>query len=386
MKLAYRIALRFLSASKAQTILILFGIAVGVAVQVFLGALIQGLQVSLVDTTIGSSSQITITSREDSKTLSKPQVLISALRSSGANIKNISSAVDASGFIQYKEESEPVLLRGFELNEADSIYKIEQNMYEGTLPEKEYEVLIGKELSEKINAKVGDALYILTSTGNAERVKISGKFDLKLSQINKTWLITKTKTVQNIFGLENKVTSIEMQLDKVFTARETSSYLVRNLSNPDLLVENWMDQNEQLLSGLNGQSVSSYMIQFFVLIAVTLGIASVLAVSVVQKSKQIGILKAIGMNPIKASMIFVFQGFILGVLGAVLGISMGFGLLKMFTTFAKNPDGTPVIPILINWRFIGISAIVAMFAAIVASLIPARLSSRLSPIEVIRNG
>ena len=144
--------------------------------------------------------------------------------------------------------------------------------------------------------------------------------------------------------------------------------------------------NEQLLSGLTGQSTSSLMIQVFVVISVVLGIASVLAITVLQKSKQIGILKAMGINDRTSSYIFLSQGFILGVLGGILGIIFGIGLLFIFSNFALNPDGTPVVPIFINPMFIGLSGLIAILASTGASIIPALKSKKLSPIEVIRNG
>jgi lipoprotein-releasing system permease protein len=386
MRLSYLIAWRFLTSSKTQTLLIICGITVGVAVQVFLGSLIYGLQTSLVDTTIGRSSHITITSDNFSKTITKPSVIISEIDTLEKGIKNLSSAVDSSGFISFKSESQPVLVRGFTLEAADQIYGFQDAIYEGRMPQKVNEIIMGKELAQELEAQVEDFVFISSPTGNRERVRITGLYDFKVAVINATWIVTPTKTVQNIFGFGNRVTSIEMQLEEVFLAQQIAKRLERVLSEENLIVDNWMDQNEQLLGGLQGQSISSYMIQFFVLVAVTLGIASVLAVSVVQKSRQIGILKAIGIKDQNASAIFLFQGLLLGVVGAILGIFSGYALLKMFTTFARNPDGTPVVPVLINLRFIGISAIIAVVAAVGASFVPAKYSSRLSPIEVIRNG
>ena len=128
------------------------------------------------------------------------------------------------------------------------------------------------------------------------------------------------------------------------------------------------------------------MIQVFVLVAVLLGISSVLAISVVQRSRQLGILKAMGIKDREASLIFVFQGLILGIIGAIVGVSFGFGLLFLFTKFAVRPDGSPVVPIFINPAFIALSGLFAILSAMIASVIPARISSKLNPIEVIKNG
>jgi lipoprotein-releasing system permease protein len=106
---------------------------------------------------------------------------------------------------------------------------------------------------------------------------------------------------------------------------------------------------------------------------------------VVQKSKQIGILKAMGIKDRTSSLIFLFQGLLLGVAGAILGVLLGLALAFAFTKFALNADGTPVVPLFIDPAFIALSALIAVIASTVAALIPARKSSKLDPIEVIRN-
>jgi lipoprotein-releasing system permease protein len=176
-----------------------------------------------------------------------------------------------------------------------------------------------------------------------------------------------------------------MQTDDVFAADETASELSSLLAEGQEIT-NWKDQNASLLSALSGQSASSYMIQVFVLLAVLLGISSVLAISVVQKSRQLGILKAMGIKDRDASRIFIAQGLMLGVVGAILGTGLGLGLSYAFSTFVKNPDGTSLVPFFVDWMFIGFSVVIAIAAATIAAFIPARKSSRLNPIEVIKNG
>ena len=157
------------------------------------------------------------------------------------------------------------------------------------------------------------------------------------------------------------------------------------MNDDTVSVTNWKEQNQSLLSGLQGQSISSLMIQVFVLVSVVLGIASVLAITVMQKSRQIGILKAMGINNTKASFIFLIEGVILGIFGAIVGIGLGLGLSFAFTTFAVNADGTPVVALYIDYGFIAISGCIAVISCIIASLIPAVRSSKLNPIDIIRN-
>lgn len=386
MRLAFRIALRFLFSAKGQTLLIAMGIAIGVAVQVFIGSLIQGLQLSLVNTTIGSASQITVRSNSDSRTIDDWERALYEISLVGPELLHVSPAVSGSAFLENGDTAEPIVVRGFDLKASDPIYKYDEARYAGTLPSRRDEVMLGRELAEKASVSPGDRVYVLLPSGSAVRLTVSGLFDLNVQSLNKTWVITNLETAQDLLGLDRQVTALEMQVAEVFEADLLASRVADVLSGTDLVVDNWKDENRSLLSGLNGQSVSSIMIQVFVLVAVLLGISSVLAISVVQRSRQLGILKAMGIRDRDASLIFVFQGMLLGLLGGILGIGFGYGLLQMFTTFARNPDGSPVVPIYLDPGFIALSGLFALTSAMVASVIPAWLSSRLNPIEVIKNG
>jgi len=388
MKLPFKIAVRFLKSSKGQTILIATGIAIGVSVQIFIGSLIQGLQKSLIDKTIGNSSQITVVSNNDDKTIENWSEKISQIKGTDNRIEKISPAADSPAFIKYSDKTAPILIRGLNFEPEVDIYNIKSKIYEGNVPENLYEVLVGKNLKDELKLKIGDEISLITPNGKNKDSIVTGFYDLKVSNINKSWIITSLKTSQDIFDFNNKVTSIEMQVNSkdVFKADEIAMKVKGKLTDTYIIVENWKDQNEELLGGLNGQSVSSLMIQVFVLISVTLGIASVLAVTVVQKSKQIGILKAMGIKDRDASMIFLYEGLLLGIAGAILGIIFGITLMVVFTKFALNSDGTSIIPLYLDYKFIAISGLIAVVSASIAALIPARSSLKLEPIEVIKNG
>lgn len=385
MGFSFKVASRFLSSNKIQTFLIIVGIAIGVSVQIFIGSLINGLQKDLVEKTVGSSPHITISFEKDTDGISDYDQKIDKL-SNYQDIKNASVTVDKNAFLKTDVDSYPILMRGMDINSASTIYKINDRIIEGTKPNEDNEIMIGKDLQKEIDAKIGDTYQLITPEGNKKDFTISGIYDLKVSSINKLWVITNVKSVQDFFEIGDKVTSIEIQVNDVFEADNIAKLIESDSVFGNLQVQNWKAQNEQLLSGLSGQSISSIMIQVFVMISVVLGISSVLAISVSQKSKQIGILKAMGLNNFKSSLIFLLQGVILGIFGATLGILFGLGLSWSFTKFALNPDGTPVVALYIDTGFIIISGIIAIIASSVASIIPAISSSKLEPMEVIRNG
>ncbi|MFL0251912.1 ABC transporter permease [Clostridium neuense] len=384
MKLSFKIALRFLKSTKGQTILIAMGIAVGVSVQIFIGSLIQGLQKSLVNKTIGSSSQITVSSNSSDKLISGYEDIVNKIKASDDRIKNVSAVSDNPALIKSDDKIYSVLVRGMNLKQFDGIYKLKSSIYEGKAPSNNFDVIVGKDLKKELNLKLDDSIELITNSGQIKKLKVVGFYDLKTSNINKSWLITNIKTASNIFSTGDKITDIEMQVSDVFKADEIASIISKKIDK-NLKVDNWKDQNASLLSGLSGQNASSIMIQFFVMISVVLGIASVLVVTVIQKSRQIGILKAMGIKNRQASYIFLFEGLLLGIIGGVIGVTFGLGLSYMFSKFALNPDGTPLVELYIDYKFIALSFLIAILSAVAAALIPAKRSSKLNPIEVIRN-
>lgn len=387
MKLGFKIAKRFLRSNLSQTFLIILGIAVGVSVQIFIGSLIQGLQKSLLDKTIGNSPQITITSLKEDKRISDYEDMLSIIKSADESIEKVSIADDNPAFVEYGENSGSLLIRGFDIAEADKIYDFIERLEEGTYPKNENEIILGIDIKEEYGIKLNDEVKVTTTDGNQFDCKVVGFYDLNVSSINKNWAITTIETSQKMFDTKGTITSIEIQVseDSSFIADETAGKIATALNNEDIRSDNWKEQNEQLLSGLQGQSISSIMIQVFVLISVVLGIASVLAITVMQKSKQIGILKAMGIKNSSTSYIFLFEGLILGFFGAILGIFLGLGLSFAFTKFALNPDGTPVVALYISYPFIIASGFIAVVVSVLAAFIPAIRSSKLNPIDIIRN-
>ncbi|MBU1082475.1 MAG: FtsX-like permease family protein, partial [Spirochaetes bacterium] len=360
---------------------------IGISVQIFIGSLIQGLQISLLDATIGNASHITINADEKNAPINDYTSIRTTVTSNHSEIKNISPTLTRGAFIKVGDDVEQIVYRGFELIEADKIYKFSDALVEGTQLPEDNEILIGVDIAKDFDIRIGDTVEIITPEGDIYENKVVGTFDLKVSSINKSWVIGSLTTAQMLFDFtSDQVSAIEMQIDVPFDADVLSERMQNESGIDDILFNNWKADNEQLLSGLSGQSTSSYMIQVFVVISVVLGIASVLAITVLQKSRQIGILKAMGINDRLSSQIFLLQGLILGILGGIFGIILGLGLLWSFTKFALNPDGTPVVPIYINLSFIGLSGLIAVVASTVASIIPAIKSKKLSPIEVIKNG
>jgi len=381
MGLSRTIAIRFLKASKWQTVLIVVGISVGVAIQIFIGILITSLQSSLVNDVIGNSSQITVVSSSDvDRQIEGYDDIIESLEDFD-ELTAISVAQDSQGLTNASASSTSIFLRGFEFDDADKIYNIKDRIIEGDLPEDNYEVLIGKEFGKELKLEVGDKFYVLFGTDIEQEVQITGIYDFNAKAINELWVLTPLESAQEILVEGNDtVTSIEMQVQQefYFEADTIAEEMEDEIDNDDVEVTNWIDQNEDLQSGLQAQSTSSYFIQAFAIISVIIAIASILSITVLQKSRQLGILKAMGITNKDASKVFLYEGLFFGICGAIGGILLGMFLLFGFS-FSSS-----VLEIIIDPIFLLISAAIVTASAVIASLSPAIKSSKLDPIDIIR--
>ncbi len=395
-----KVAFRFLKSGKAQTFFILFGIALGVAVQIFLGALITSLQGNLVDSTIGNQGHIVIKAEtdywsqyfeEDNNTtivrgnyassinqLDNFQWLIEDIRED-ENVKLVTPLLNGNGIISNLGKSQSVFINGIDPEGGNLLYELSGRIDTGVYDLTGNNVLIGSSLGEELGYEIGDQISIRNGKGIISQYIISGLFDLENENINNTWVVMSIDRAQRFTNSAGKVSALAIQLFNPFDSVEINQVFKQKYT--DYSIVEWQSENQQLLSALASQGSSSYTIQFFVIVAITFGIASVLAVSVIQKSKEIGILKAMGVTKGSASRIFIYQGFFLGFIGAIIGTVFGLLLIKMFSTY--SPLG---FEITVKAGALALIMVVATFAGVISSLIPARRSANLSPMEAINNG
>ncbi len=379
--LPLKIAWRFVRSSWAQSALIIVGIAVGIAVQIFVGSLITSLQASLVKTTIGSSSHVTLTDPKDGQPVVYTE-RVQRLVTTTTGVKAVVPTRQVSTLYSNGTDRVPLTVKGGVLGELDRIYKLTPRTIAGTASLRPGEIMIGKDLAAKYALAPGDPLSLLTGSSRTT-LRVSGVFDLGSSAANLRQAFSGPEFPRGLLGHRaDQYTAIETQLTDPFLSKTVAAEWAAQL--PTVKITNWQVENKDLLTALQSQSGSSYLIQVFVLVAVALGIASTLAVSAVQKSRQIGILKALGMADRRTGNIFFAEAMILGVTGTGLGVLTGYLLIAGFTAgTSRSPSSFPIVP---EPGFIAISAAVGILVAVLSSLIPIRKTTRLDPIEVIQNG
>lgn len=379
-----RIAWRFLKDSKAQTMIITLGIAIGVSVQIFIGLLSKGLETTLLNKFIGNSPHITVYFAKGG--MEDWQSKKSKIKAVSKDIDVVAPVAEQQAFIKLTDIKEPARIRGFIPEDFNKLYGIKSKVYEGKMIENNGQALIGRELKERLDLKLGDKLSIVTIDKKNIELTIVGFYDLESAGLNRFWIFTDLKTAQDLVGFGDKVTSIEIGIVNPYLADSLSKKVSSSLNDKDLKVQNWKDENKLLLSGIIGQKICTVIIQFFVLLAAVLSIVSVLGITVTQKYKQIGILKAMGIRDGSAAFIFLMQAFILGIIGTALGAGLAMMYIKGFNTYIVTAEGKPVVDIVIDNKFIIVSSLIDIAASTLAAFLPAVKTYRLSPVEIIKSG
>ena len=395
----WTIAISFLREGRTQSIMITIGVAVGVAVIVFISALIQGLQSNIVERTLGTQAHIRLLSPDEVNHIVPPQagtlLLLQedkrAQRLRSINnwqqitetldrlpiLTAVSPVVSGPAFVQRGEAVESVALVGINLERYQKIIPLKQYIVNGQLQVSADNVLIGRQLAKDLGVQVGSKLRLDTGQQKNAMVNISGIFELGVRELDARYVYLDLKQAQSLLNLLGGVTVIDLTIHDIFQADQIAAQVGRLTS---LKAESWIETNAQLMNAITAQSLSTNMIIVFVAISVAFGIASVMSVSVVQRTREIGILRATGATQSQILRVFLFQGAIFGLLGSVLGSAVSYGLIWGFNQF-----GPGLFYISISIKLIISALLLATMTGILAAAIPSRRAAALDPVEAIRH-
>ncbi|WP_306607574.1 ABC transporter permease [Azonexus sp.] len=392
-------ATRFLREGRTQSLLIIVGVGVGVSVIVFMSALLSGLQSNLVKRTLSSQAHLVLLPAEE---IARPQfgegqALVQKqaqrLRSIDQwqalrgrleklpEIAAISPVASGPAFAVRGDANKSISLIGIEPANYVRVIELDQKMVGGELRVNAGEALIGIELARDLGATLGDKLRINASSGASDTLTIVGLFDLGNKAANARNVYVGLRTAQSLLDLVGGVSSIDLALHDMYQAEALSQRLN---AETGLIADSWIKTNAQFFTALTSQRISSNVIRFFIGLSVAFGIASVLVVSVVQRSREIGILRAMGASRGQMLRTFLLQGGIVGLFGSLLGSALAWCFLALWRTLAVNADGTPMFMIEVEPGLVLIAAAGATLVGVLAALMPARRAASLDPVVAIR--
>ena len=402
-----RVALRFLREGHMQTLLIIVGVAAGVAVIAYVSALINGLQSNTLAKTLGDQAHISLRAPDDLVTpaalpvpgaavLTETQPRAQRLRSVAnwqalvpllerlPEVVGVSPMVSGSGLALRGEASQAIALMGVDLDRYDRVVGLRSKVVSGSPRLLPGEAIVGRELAQDLGVRVGDRLTVQTGSASgtvSDSVRVTALVDLGVKDLNRRTVIVPLRAAQSLLALPGGATQLDLTLKDVWVAQTLARALQGQFPYK---IESWQESNAQLVSALNAQSISTSIIRGVVLAVVVLGIASVLVVSVVQKGREIGILRAMGATRGQVLRVFLVQGAVVGVLGSVLGLLLAVALIWVFTHFVRGSDGLQLFSIALPPAMALQVALIASVCGVLAAVAPARRAAALDPAQAIR--
>lgn len=396
-------ALRFMREGRAQTSLIVVGVALGVGVIVFMSALLSGLQSNIIRRTLNAVAPIIIV---------PPERIARALRESGpveevsrvqprsqqlrsidqwqkvrenvaalADVIAVTPVVSGPGFALRGDANKAVTLIGIEPETYLKVISLTEKIVTGHLQLGANDVAIGIELGRDLGAGVGDKVRLSTATGAAATLNVVAVFDFGNKAVNERNVYVSLRMAQNLLNLVGGASSLEVKVREPFDAERIAQTIQAQTGQQ---ADSWIKTNAQFFTAIAAQTLSNTLIRFFVGLTAALGIASVLVVSVVQKTREIGILRAMGTSREQVLRLFLIQGGVMGLAGSLFGCLLGFSFLLLWKSIARNPDGTPMFIIDIEPMLFIIAAVGATLVGVLAAVVPARRAARVDPVVAIR--
>lgn len=396
-------ALRFLREGRMQTLFIITGVSIGVAVIVFMSALLAGLQANFIKRVLTSSPHIqlipadevarplrheagvtvgAIVQRPAQRLRSIDQwQKVRSLLLSWPDITNVSPTVSAAALAVRGSASRSITMTGIDPEVYFRIVKLPEYIVAGKPRVTSDDIIVGHDLAKDLGVTVGDKLTVTSAKGGSRLLTISGIFDLGSKGANMRSTFVALRTAQALANLPGGVTSIDLTVEDVYAA-ETIAKAVNVATG--VQADSWIKTNAQFFTAVNAQQTSNTMIRLFVGLSVAFGIASVLVVSVIQRSRDIGILRAMGTSQGQILRIFLLQGALLGFAGSLIGSATGGSVLVYWHSAMRQADGSELFPLVLEPQLFVYAMVLAALTGVAAAAVPALRAAKLDPVVAIR--
>lgn len=397
------VAMRFLREGRVQTAVIIGGVAIGVAVIVFMSSLMAGVQADLITRTLTGQPHIQVTQPKDVvrplrdglagvregaviqaplqrlKGIDQWQAVVQQVRAM-PDVRVVSPSVTGSAVVVRGNATRVVLLTGMDPDLYFRIVPLPDKLVHGAARVTGTDIIIGTELATDLGVGVGDKLRLTGAGGVTMTLMITAIFDLGNKAVNTRNTFMALRTAQTLMGLPGGATSIDVTVRDVYAAEVIAQ---RIAGATHVQADSWIRTNSQFFSAIGAQTMSNDAIRFFVALSVAFGIASVLVVSVVQKSREIGILRAMGVTRGQVLRIFLLQGGLLGLSGALFGSALGMVALTAWQQLVRAADGTVMFALTFSGALLAWTLALAMLTGLMAAFMPALRAARLDPVVAI---
>jgi len=374
---------RFISIISLISIL---GVAVGVAALIIVLAVMSGFDRELRTRIIGTTSHVFI---EREGGVAHPDPAIEKALSENKDVVGFSPFVTGQVIIKRGDSFTGAVLNGIDEETEKNVANIKQYIKEKAPELGEKGLFIGSELAGELRLRVGDDVSLISAASiEPSGFKIAGIFHTGLYSFDANNMFISLGSAQKIFDIDGLATGVAVKIADELEADRVKLELKRSLGFP-YFARSWMDLNKNLFSALKLEKITMFIILTLIVIVACFNIASTLIVRVVEKTKDIGILKAIGAGRGDIKAIFKLEGFFVGMIGTLLGVGLGLTIswvqkVHKVVRLPRDIYYIDALPVYINWHDPLIIAVSAVLLSLIATLYPSRQAARLEVVEALR--
>lgn len=399
------IALRYLKSRKRHrsvsfnTAISIGGVALGVMALLVVLSVMSGFHEDLQRKILGVNAHIVILDHKG--TIENYENVIEKIRVE-KDILSSSPFVLGQVMVSFGSKGQGVYLRGIDPAREEKTTDIAQHLKEGSLSaldEKEGlpGIILGKELANRLGVFRNDAITILSPTGEigplgmlprVKSFKVVGIFEVGMFEYDSNLVVTGLGPAQDFFNLKDSVTGVEVRISDIYKAGNVRERIQKIMGYP-FHARDWMQMNKNLFAALKLEKFAMFVILVLIILVAAFNIVSTLTMNVIEKQREIAILKTMGATNSGIMAIFMFQGFIIGLIGTFIGLVSGYVLSYVLNTYQiiKLPadiyylSHLPVKMKLSDFLSVSISAILISF---LSTIYPAWQAAKLDPVEPLR--
>jgi len=414
MRYEWFIGLRYLKAKRKQTfisiitIISIVGVAVGVMTLIVVLAVMSGFEKTLKEKILGTQAHLVVLKANQQGMDHYEEIL--------KQVQDVKGVVSAAPFIfnQVMLSSESsvsgVVIKGIDPDRVGEVTELAHNMRAGRLQDLKGEsdspgIILGAELAKHLGVTLNDAIQVVSPLGTMtpmgmmpkmKRFRAIGIFYSGMYEYDNTMAYISLESAQKFFGMGARVTGIEIKSNDIYKVKEIGKEIRQKLGFP-FWTKDWMEMNRNLFSALKLEKIAMFIILVLIVLVAALNIISTLIMVVMEKNKDIAILKSMG-TPSKGILrIFIIEGGIIGVVGTALGTILGLGIalnLDKIVGFLENRFGFKIFspdiyyiekfPSQVNPMDVGLIIMTAILISLLATLYPSWRASKLDPAEALR--
>lgn len=413
MNLYFTIALKHILARKRQSFVSLLGIIIGVAFFLAISSLMQGSQNDFIERLIDNAPHITV---HDDFRNAKEQPVQKLYQNKVIELRSLqplpetrgirgykqvvedlksrpgvraSATLSGSAILNYAGRDNAIVLNGMIPADMKDLTTVEENMKVGSIDDliaNRNGIIVGAELTRRLMLQVNDNITLTAATGQVRTFKIVGIFQTGSLQYDDSQAFTDIKRVQAMMNKSNRANTIIIKMDDSAKARELASEIESRIGYKTV---SWQEASEDIMSTLAVRNFIMYTVVGAVVLVAAFGIYNIIFTIIMEKQKDIAILKSMGFRANDIKTIFIIQGCILGIAGCAFGLPLGSLFMYGLSLITFNPPGvSEPISMPIDWsvpQFV-IAAFFAFGSAVIASYLPAKKGAKVLPVDILRGG